>query len=65
VVNATPGRFTPEKKTRYSFYGRCVGLGCGLDDSGKSSSNRLSNSGPSSLYRVAIPTTTYRPLSRE
>jgi hypothetical protein len=52
-----PGRFTPGT---HCIRG-CVGPRAGLDGCEKSRPHRDSIPGPSSPYRVAIPTTLYRP----
>jgi hypothetical protein len=56
-----PGRFIPGKQTRYHCTGGCVGLETGLDGCGKSCPHRDSMHGPSSPWRVVIPTEPSRP----
>jgi hypothetical protein len=59
VVNAKPLPLYPREKTRYPFYRRPVGLGAGLDGSGKSRHTRVRIPDPTarseSLYRLRYP----------
>jgi hypothetical protein len=63
VVNATPVCFTPGK-VPVSMYSRWVGSRAGLDWCGKSGPHQDSIPGPSSRYRVAVPTELSRATAR-
>jgi hypothetical protein len=56
-----PGRFAPRKETGFPCVGGWVEPRAGLDGCGKSHTHRNSIPGPSSPYRVAIPTELSRP----
>jgi rRNA maturation protein Nop10 len=59
-----PGRFTPGKDPVPIYIGGWVVPKAGLDGCEKSRPHRNSTSGPSSKYRVALPTELSQPMMR-
>jgi hypothetical protein len=61
VVNAKPRPLYHRERPGSHFIGAWVGHRAGLDGCGKSRLHRDSIAGPSSSWRVAIPTELFRP----
>jgi hypothetical protein len=64
VLNATPAVLPPGKRLGTHCIGGWVGPSANLDGRGKSRPNRASIPGPSSPWRVAIPTQLSRPQQK-
>ena len=62
VVNATPRPLYLPERTGIHFIGGWLGPRAGLDRCGISRPHRDSIPGPSSSYRVSIPTMLFRPV---